>query len=145
MILLYTLVLLVLGATKALLAWRAAMLARKYGRVTASVERLTRDAVLKNGTDNRQDVCRTAKRYFELGRSVQKKERLEAKHFVWQSWNERLGRWIAAIRHWKGKKLPYTLGVLDVGLLFYLIDYFGAGEYLSANRVVETVTAWLQR
>jgi hypothetical protein len=124
MILLYTLVLFVLGATKALLAWRAAALARKYGRVTASVERLTREAVLKDGNGSRHDVCRTAKRYFELGRQVQKKERLEARHFAWQTWNER---------------------VLDVWLLLYLIDYFGVGDYLSAHRVLDTVTAWLQR
>src|SRR5262249_53048160 len=86
MILLYTLVLLLLGAAKLLLGWRAAAVARKCARTAVGVDRLTRDCTFRDGNGNRVDVCRTAKRYYELGRQVQNKERLEAKQARWQSW-----------------------------------------------------------
>src|SRR5439155_13304520 len=43
MILLYTLALLLLGAAKLFVGWRAAWIARKYARVAGSGDRLTRD------------------------------------------------------------------------------------------------------
>jgi hypothetical protein len=144
MILFYTLALLLLGVAKLVIGWRAAALAKKYTRASAVVDRLTRDHILKDGNSNRQDLARAAKRYFELGRQVQKKERLEAKHYAWQARADRLGGWINRLRNWKGKKLPYTLGALDVWLLFYLIDYFGVGEYLSGRNVIELVQSWLK-
>src|SRR5262249_17932509 len=144
MILFYTLALLLLGVAKLVVGGRAAALAKKYTRVSAAVDRLTRDHILEDGNSTRQDLARAAKRYFELGRQVQKKERLEAKHYAWQARADRLGGWINRLRNWKGKKLPYTLGALDVWLLFYLIDYFGVGEYLSGRNVIELVQSWLK-
>jgi len=144
MILLYTLALLLLGAAKLFVGWRAAWIARKYARVASAVDRLTRDNAFRDGNSNRYDVARTAKRYFELGRQVQKKERLEAKHYIWQRWTDRLGGWIGRLRNWKGQKLPYTLGALDVWLLFYFVDTFGVGEYLSGRNVIELVQNWLK-
>jgi len=59
--------------------------------------------------------------------------------------SERFTGWLATVRAWKGRKLPYTLGALDVWLLLYFIDYqLGAGEYLSARQVIEHVTAWFR-
>jgi hypothetical protein len=144
MILLYTLVLLLLGVAKLLIGWRAAWIARKYARVAVTVDRLTRDNAFRDGNTNRHDVARTAKRYFELGRQVQKKERLEAKHYAWQRWTDCLGGCISRLRNWKGQKLPYTLGALDVWLLFYLVDQFGVGEYVSGRNVIELVQSWLK-
>jgi hypothetical protein len=143
MILFYTLVLLLLGVARGLVAWRAAALARKYARLAVHVDRLTRDYSFRDGNSNRQDVCRLAKRYYELGRQVQDADRLEAKHFAWQARADRLGAALNRLRNWKGQKLPYTLGALDVWLLFYLIDYFGFGEYVSARNVIALVTSWL--
>lgn len=144
MILLYTFVLLLLGAARGLIAWRAAALARKYARVAVNVDRLTRDYTFRDGNSNRQDMCRLAKRYYELGRHVQKKERLEAKHFAWQTRADRLGAALNRVRNWKGQKLPYTLGALDVWLVLYLIDYFGVAEFISARNIAALVSNWLQ-
>ena len=140
MILLYTLVLLLLGVAKLIVGRRAARIARKHARVAVSVDRLSRDNAFRDGNSNCYDLARTAKRYFELGRQVQKKERLEAKHYAWQRWTDRLGGWSARLRNWKGQKLPYTLGALDVWLLFY----FGVGEYVSGRNVIELVQNWLK-
>src|SRR5438128_573751 len=133
MILLYTLVLLLLGAARFVIARRAAALARKYARAAVNVDRLTREATFREGNGNRQDLGRMAKRYYELGRTVQTKERLEAKNLKWQARANRLGAALGRVRNWKGQTLPYTLGALDVWLLLYLIDYFGVAEYLSAR------------
>ena len=84
------------------------------------------------------------KRAYELGQLVAKRDRLEASHYTGGAGLSTFGRWISAVRAWKGQKLPYTLGVIDVWLLLYLIDHFGAGDYLSSRLVVENVVAWFK-
>jgi len=68
---------------------------------------------------------------------------LEGKHLAWQDLCDKLGRAIDRLRHWKGKKLPYTLGALDVWLFLYLIDYFGVSAYVSPRHLVQLVSTWL--
>jgi hypothetical protein len=104
------------------------------------VDRQVRDTDFKLA-HSRHELCSNAKRAFLLGQLVEQRDRLEAKHFGWARWTERLTRWINGVRNWKGKKLPYTLGVLDVWLLLYLIDYFGAGQYVSARNVIDYVAS----
>ena len=45
------------------------------------------------------------------------------------------------VRNWKGKKLPYTFGVVDVWFLLSLIDYLGVGAYLSPRYLVQLATS----
>ena len=73
------------------------------------------------------------------------RDRVEAKHFAWQRWAERLDRWQTAVRAWKGVKLPYTLGCLDVWLLLCLIDYLGADQFLSTRVVIVKVMSWFNK
>ena len=84
------------------------------------------------------------KRAYELGQPSPSATASRPATTAWQRWAERFGRWISAVRAWKGQKLPYTLGVIDVWLLLYLIDHFGAGDYLSSRLVVENVVAWFK-
>lgn len=143
MILLYTVVLLVLSMITMVVKLRARALERKFAGVAREVEQLVRQPDLKPGNSNKADVCQSAKRAFQLGQLVARRDRMEGRHFTWQRWSDRFTGWLAALRAWKGKKLPYTLGALDVWLLLYLIDsHLGAGEYLSARTVIDQVAAW---
>lgn len=144
MIFLYTVVLTLLGLLKVVVARRAAMLERKYTRLAGEVAKRAHEAALKPGNGSQRDDvwAQTAKRQFELGVLVSKRDRLEAKHFAWQSWADKLGRLVNRVRHWKGQKLPYTMGAVDVWLVLWLIDYMGVGQVISAQRVLETVSAY---
>jgi hypothetical protein len=141
MIFLYTFLLLFLGIVKALIDRRVARLERKYARVAGAADVLVRQPVLREGNSNKSDPCQLAKRQFLLGSLVQKRDRIEAKHVAWQQCSDTFGRLIAGLRDWKGKKLPYTLGVLDVSCVLYLIDYLGVGEYVSIRRLMELIVS----
>jgi hypothetical protein len=141
MILLYTLLLFLLGLVKLLVGWRARALERKFMSVAAAVDKMLREADFKPGNSNKADPCAMAKRTVALGELVQKRDRVEANYFAWQRWADRLKNWMHAIHDWKGKKLPYTLGAVDVWMLLCLIDYLGVGEYFSTTAVIQAVFA----
>ena len=145
MILLYTIFLVVLGVAHWLLARRAAALGRAYSQLADKVLKLTHGAALKPGNGAKYDPCVVAKQQYELGRLVLQRDRAEAKHYAWQTWAERFSKAVAAVRTWKGQKLPYTLGALDIWLVMYLIDRFGVGETVQPRQVFDTVTAWFTR
>jgi hypothetical protein len=145
MIALYTFLLLTVGAVKVLAAWRAGRFERRYARAALAAEKLLRAPEPKAGNGNRAaDAAAAAKRQYQLGMLVQRRDALEARHAFWQALADRLGGWVAAVRTWRGRKLPYTAGVLDVWMLLVLLDYLGAGDYLNARQVVREVTQWLQ-
>jgi hypothetical protein len=94
-------------------------------------------------SSSKPDICQLAKVQFELGAMVARRDRLEAKHFAWQSWAESLARWTNTLSTWKGKKLPYTLGAVDLWLALSAIDALGVSEFVSAHRVYDLVVALL--
>jgi hypothetical protein len=145
MILLYSFVSLLLGFARFLISRRVAALERKYARAAHDAQRFLRGPTRLEGNSNRPDPCEAARRQYALGRLVEKRDRLEAKHEVWLNRYGRFDRLVNGIRDWKGKKLPYTFGVLDVSFVLALIDYLGAGEYVSARRLVEVVSMLLNR
>ncbi len=139
MILLYTLMRFLLGAIKWLIALRARALERKFIRTAAQVEQAAGE--YKPGNSNRVDPCASAKRLVHLGQLVDKRDRVEAKYFTWQRWADRLGGWVRAMSQWKGKKLPYTMGAVDVWMILCLVDHLGVGQYLSATALVQFVVS----
>ncbi len=141
MILLYTMLLFLLGAIKLLVSLRTRILERKFTRVAASVHQLLNQPEYRGGTTNRTDPCASAKRMLLLGQRVEERDRVEVQYFAWQRCKDRLEGWVRSLRQWKGKKLPYTLGAVDVGMLFCVVDYFGVGEYLSASALIQHVVA----
>ena len=108
-------------------------------RLAGAADQLVRQTDQKPGNSSKHDPCVSAKRAFQLGQLVQRRDHVEAKYFAWQNWRDRLTRWVNSVRDWQGKKLPYTLGVVDVSMLLYAIDYLGVGEYVSAQNVMQTV------
>jgi hypothetical protein len=142
MIFLYSLLVLVLGLAGFLARRRAAMLESKYTRVARQADQLLRQSTLKEGNSNRNDPFLAAKRQFELGRVADKRDRVEARYSSWQRLSDRLSRLTARVRGWKGRKLPYSFGVIDVASVLWLIDRLGFGDYVSANRLFELVRSY---
>jgi hypothetical protein len=137
MIFLYTFVLLFLGFTKMLLDRRVARLERKYAKAAREADQFLRESALKPGNSARPDFAMTAKRTYLLGLAAQKRDRLELKHERALVRAEKFGRVYARIRNWKGKKLPYTFGAVDVATVMYAIDRLGLADYVSVSRLVE--------
>jgi len=161
MILLYTLLLFLLVAARFFVNRRVARLEKKYIRAADEADHLLADALVKDGRaeplaiagvpvqkktmvkEVRPDAAQVAKRQYLLGLVVQKRDRLEDGHLAWERRADTLNAWVERVRAWKGRKLPYTLGVLDVSSVMYLIDRYGLGEYLNFERVLELVNACL--
>jgi hypothetical protein len=143
MIFLYSVVMFALGAVKFVVQRRAAALGRAYAKAALAVQSRLRETQFKPGNGSKPDACQLAKVQYELGWMVAKRDRVEGKHFTWQLWAETLSRWVNALSNWKGKKLPYTLGAVDVWLALWAIDTLGVGEFVSARRVYDLVAGML--
>jgi hypothetical protein len=137
MIFLYSLLLILCSGIKLVVQRRAAGLGRAYSRLAEAVQKRLRETLAKQGNSSKPDVCQLAKVQYELGALVAQRDRLEAKHFTWQSWAEKLSRWVNTLSTWKGKKLPYTLGAVDLWLALSAVDALGVGEFVSARRVFD--------
>jgi hypothetical protein len=145
MIFLYTALLLVVGVAHFLFKRRVLALEKKYLGLVQETDKLIRQSNQRDGNSNRHDPCQSAKRQFQLAMLAQKHDRLETKYSAWQNRAERLGKLRQRLRAWKGRKLPYTFGVLDVTGGLALVDYLGASQYLSARQLLEMVTSLLAR
>jgi hypothetical protein len=139
MIFLYTVLRVLLGTASFLVGRRAARLEKKYIRAAQAADRILKAGVYKPGNGGRPDVCLAAKQQYQLGRLVQERDQLEQRYVAWQHRADRLRRWAAGLRDWKGKKLPYTLGALDVACVLGVIDWLGFGEYVNARRLLDLV------
>src|SRR5205085_2867947 len=120
MIVLYTVMLLALGVVNFLVARRVKSLEKKFTRVSLAASKLA-NLPPRAGNGARADVCTAAKQQLGRGRRGHQRARLEAGYYRWKRLGDRLMRWPGAARHWKGCKLPYTLGVVDVSMVMYLI------------------------
>src|SRR5262249_3192931 len=143
MVFLYTFLVSLLGLTRVLLQRRATSLEKKHSRVADRADQLAREPVYKGGSNTKLDPYLIAKRQYELGQLVQQRDRLEERYDVWQHRADKVQKLGQAVRSWQGKKLPYTLGVLDVAGVLYLIDYLGVGAYVNPRYLVQLITSLL--
>ncbi len=144
MILLYTTLVALLVVTRWLVRRRVATLEKRYARAAAEADKVLK-APHKQGANGKPDPVAEAKRQYLLGQLAQKRDAVEARYASWQARSERLNRWVAAVRGWQGRKLPYTLGVLDVVGLLALVDALGVGEHVSARALVNLGLSLLGR
>jgi hypothetical protein len=142
MIFLYTVVVVVLFVVRLFVKWRASSLEKRYTRIAAEADKLVRQVSFKEGNASRPDPAQSARRQYELGQLVQKRDRVEALYTRWQNRADRLSRWLKGVRDWKGKKLPYTAGVIDLALVLVLVDWLGAGQYVNAHGLYDWVRSW---
>ena len=141
MIFLYTTLVVLLGAAHFLIKRRAVALEKRYARVAKEADTLLRQPNLREGNSSRADPYQAAKRQYQLGLLAQKRDRVEAKYTAWQGVAERTGKLVAGLKNWKGRKLPYTFGVLDVTGALALVDYLGLGQYVNARYVIGVLTS----
>jgi hypothetical protein len=137
MILVYALLILLLVVARYVIGRRVASLERKYVRVARSTDELLKVQPLRPGNGSKPDPYAAARQAYLLGRAVERRERVEGRYCAWQKFAERFGAFVGALRGWKGRKLPYVVGVLDVLLVLGTLDYLGYREHLSAHAVVE--------
>jgi hypothetical protein len=142
MILLYTSVLLLLGLLHYLVARRAKSLEKKFSTVSLAAAKLAGQP--RPGNGGRGDACTFAKHQFELAKLAFQRDKLESKYCSWQHCGDKLGSAVKAVRQWKGRKLPYTFGVVDVSMLLYAFDRLGLG-YIDLSHLVEMATAVINR
>jgi hypothetical protein len=145
MIFLYTLALIALGAAHFLVRRRAQALEKKFVRVARQADAVLRLGAARPGNCSRHDAYESAKRQYQLALLATRRDRVEGRYAAWQGRSERLGKLRARLRGWKGRKLPYTFGVLDVTGALALIDYLGAGRYVNARGLVEAVSTLFTR
>ncbi len=141
MIFLYTVAMFFLGTTKWLINRRVAALERKYIQTVDAADSLLRQLTPRGGKETKLDVCQAAKAQVVLGLMVQKQDRLEAKYENWQAVAKKFNDFVTRVHEWKGRKLPYTMGALDVSAILYAVDYFGAGQYVNARQVGQWLVA----
>ncbi len=145
MIFLYTSVLVSLLAAHWLLKRRAASLERKYVRVSRLADEIVRQNNQRPGNGGRVDPIETAKRQYKLALLATRRDRVEGRYAAWQNRADRVARLRAHLAGWKGKKLPYTFGALDLAGALALIDYLGAGRYVGARALYEALLSLLGR
>jgi hypothetical protein len=140
MILLYTTLIFVFGVATFVIGRRVKSLEKKYAHVAKETDLLSKQSAMKDGNSNRADLCVTAKRQYMLGLLVQKRDRVETKYVAWQGLADKFKHYVANLKTWKGKKLPYTFGAVDVACVLGLIDYLGFQDYVSVHALIHFVT-----
>ena len=145
MIFLYTALLLLVGVAHFLIKRRVAALEKRYSRVVKEADDLLRQSNHRDGNSNRQDPYQSAKRQYQLAMLAQKRDAVESRYGTWHQRSERVSKLRHRLRSWKGRKLPYTFGVLDFAGALALIDYLGAGQYVNARGLVQAVSALFTR
>jgi hypothetical protein len=139
MIFVYAFVLVLLCSLKFLVQRRTASLGRRYSALAQKVQSMLATAH-KAASTHKADLCQLAIQHYELGLLAKKRDRLESRTFAWQSWSERLSRWVRGLRDWKGRTLPYLVGVVDVCLVLGVIEFLGMSEYATAHGLAQLVT-----
>ena len=145
MILLYTALIFVFGVATFLIGRRVKSLEKKYARVAKEADGLSKQSIYKDGNSNRLDPFVMAKRQYMLGLLVQKRDRVEAKYVAWQGLADKCKHYVAKLMSWKGKKLPYTFGAVDVACVLGMIDYLGFQDYVSVHALIHYVTGLFTR
>jgi hypothetical protein len=136
MVPLYALLTLAVAALKGLLSARAARVERKYAKVAKLAEAVAR-AVQAQPTAGAVDPYARAKSHYELGRLVEKRDELEAKTLAWQARAEKAAAVLAKLRGLNGRLVPYLMGVVDVGLVLFVLSTLGLPHGLTAEGVQE--------
>jgi hypothetical protein len=145
MILAYALLILLLVVARFVIMRRVASLERKYVRVARSTDELLKAQPMRPGNASKPDPYATARQAYLLGQAVERRERIEGRYCAWQKFAERFTNLVSAVRGWKGRKLPYVVGALDVLLVLGALDYLGYREHLSAQAVVEFFNSLVTR
>ncbi len=141
MILVYVLLLLLLVVARYVIVRRVAALEKKYVRTARATDELFKTQPVRPGNASRPDAYASARQSYLLGQAVEQRDRAETRYVAAQKTAARFGGLVAALRAWKGRKLPYLVGALDVLLALGALDYLGYHEKVNAHAVVEFISS----
>ena len=142
MIFLYTSLIFLLAVATFVIRRRVKSLETKYARVAGEADAFLKQPIYKEGNSSKVDPYVSAKRQYMLGLLAQKRDRVEAKYVAWSHLADRFGRWTSNLQAWKGKKLPYTFGAVDVACVLGVIDFLGFGDYVGVRPLLAVITRW---
>lgn len=125
MIVLYLALLLFLAVLHLLVRWRAWSLERRFVRVAAEADKLVKQTNYRGGNTNRPDACTSARQQYELALLTVKRDRVEARYTWWQGLAERLANWRKGLTTYRGKLVPYAVGVTDVAAVVMTMQKVG--------------------
>jgi hypothetical protein len=136
MVPLYALLTLAVASVKGWLAARAAGVEKKYAKAAKEAEAVAR-AVQAKPAGGAVDPYALAKSHYELGRLVEKRDRLEGKTLAWQARAEKATAVLAKLKGLNGRLMPYLMGVVDVGLVLTALSMLGLPHGLTVEGVEE--------
>lgn len=126
MLLFYVVLLVALALVQVALNWRVRRLERRYVRVAGDADALLKQAP-RGGTTNRQDALVAAKHQYALAQVALKRDTVEARYTRWQAAAERFAAVRRALAGYRGKAVPYAVGMLDVVAAVAVLDQYGVG------------------
>jgi hypothetical protein len=126
MLLFYVSLLILFALVQVVLRWRVARLERRYIAVTAQADDLLKTSAVRGG-NNRSDPFVAVRQQYELAQLAMKRERVESRYASWQLLSDRFAKFRAALSGYKGKLVPYLVGVLDIVAILVLLDQLGIG------------------
>jgi hypothetical protein len=121
----YLSLLLVLALTQLLVRWRVARLEKRYARVAAEADALLKASSYRGGNCHRPDPLAAARQQYDLAEIARKRDRVEGRYTAWQGRSERLAYFRGRLRGYRGKLVPYVVGLLDLSGVVVLLNNLG--------------------
>ena len=119
MLLLYRVLVFVFALAKAFCDWRVRSLSSQQEELAADVAQAK--IVLDVGDFSGKDRARLVERSKNL---TKKADDVEKCHNAWLTCANKYGARVTKLREWQGRKLPYTLGAVDVSSVLWAYDSF---------------------
>jgi hypothetical protein len=145
MMFLYLFLLLLLLLARLFVTRRVARLEKKYERASRSARDLLAQPLFKQGNNNRLDPTAHAKQQYLLGQVVEQRDRVEARYIAWQARADKVARLLSRVRCWKGRTVPYVVGVVDLATVLAFLTLFGLIEFPSMSQAIESLLARMHR
>src|SRR5262245_22068065 len=141
----YLFLLLMLLLARVFVNRRVARLEKKFERANRAARDLLAQPMYKQGNNNRLDPTMFAKQQYLLGQVVEQRDRVEVRYVAWQARAARVGKMLTRVRSWKGRTIPYVLGVVDHAAVLAFLTMFGLIEFPSMTQALESLLARLHR
>lgn len=140
MMLLYVFLLVVFVLARVLVAGRALLLERKFGRLARAARDLASPPAFKQTGGTRPDPYVYAKQQYQLGEVTTKRDLVEARYVAWQARAEKLATLMTRLRSWKGRTVPYLFGAVDAVLLLVVLGVLGIVELRGLTQLLASLT-----
>ena len=115
----------VLKLTHAILTLRASWIEQKYVKTSCKVQEELKLSDTRPGNAMGDARLNYARKQYELGRMVEKCDRIGERYVRAQALAESVGhkqKWLASLQ---GRVTPYLFGVTDMVVVMVLLNYFG--------------------